>query len=379
MRCRILATLVLLAAILAGCGSVKSVPIAPVPDEQKRTDLGLGPGIRPLTSGPGDKSVPRWGPGDERISFIMDGYVVEKPPYTRELRRKTTRDFGADNAQWITSKNLLVQASDSVYTTLPGEGSLGVRRVATGALAMSPGPEGEGALIALESGPYESGLVIIERDGGVDQIYTDLVGGSITGLSMSPEDSRVVLAIRGVATYALYVVNLADGETRKIARLKPGLEIFGAPQWTNHGIYYVAGENTGEDTAPYHLYRIASRSNPPEPAPGMGEDFVTSSLRVSPDGERLAVIGRRNPNSSTNLYILDLASNRLEAATSNEDMEIKTDPEDLAWARSGDGIVIVARSMVPGAGVHAAPADLLLADFYNLYEVPVGDRKGDEG
>ena len=41
--------------------------------------------------------------------------------------------------------------------------------------------------------------------------------------------------------------------------------------------------------------------------------------------------------------------------TVNEDMEIKTGPDDLAWSPDGESIAIVA----------------LLEDFYNLYEVPV--------
>ena len=44
------------------------------------------------------------------------------------------------------------------------------------------------------------------------------------------------------------------------------------------------------------LPRACQEGGAPEPAPGVGEDFVASSIRVSPDGERLAVIGRLNPN-----------------------------------------------------------------------------------
>ena len=85
----------------------------------------------------------------------------------------------------------------------------------------------------------------------------------------------------------------------------------------------------------FELYRVPAEGGAPEPAPGVGEDFVASSIRVSPDGERLAVIGRLNPKSPTNLYVLDPAAKKLEAITANEDMEIKTDPDDLAWSPDG--------------------------------------------
>jgi dipeptidyl aminopeptidase/acylaminoacyl peptidase len=107
--------------------------------------------------------------------------------------------------------------------------------------------------------------------------------------------------------------------------------------------------------------------------PGVGEDFVASSIRVSPDGARLAVVGRLNPNSPTNLYVLNLETEGLEDVTINEEMEIKTGPDDLAWAPDGESVAIVARgALSEGPSVHAAPKDALLEDFYNLYEVPVG-------
>ena len=61
----------------------------------------------------------------------------------------------------------------------------------------------------------------------------------------------------------------------------------------------------------YDLYRVPAEGGAPEPAPGVGEDFVASSIRVSPDGKRLAVIGRLNPKSPTNLYVLDPAVEEL--------------------------------------------------------------------
>jgi TolB protein len=104
----------------------------------------------------------------------------------------------------------------------------------------------------------------------------------------------------------------------------------------------------------------------------VGEDFVAASIRVSPDGKRLAVIGRLNPTSPTNLYVLDPLAKNLTIVTTNEDMEIKTGPDDLAWSPSGKSVAVIARG-TPSTEpeVRADPADRLLRDFYNLYELPV--------
>jgi dipeptidyl aminopeptidase/acylaminoacyl peptidase len=104
---------------------------------------------------------------------------------------------------------------------------------------------------------------------------------------------------------------------------------------------------------------------------GIGEDFVAASIRVSPDGQRLAVVGRRNPGSPTNLYVLDLASDTLEAATANENMEVKTNPLDLTWSPDGNHVILVARGTLSGPEVYDTPAQTLSSAFYNLYEVPV--------
>jgi hypothetical protein len=119
---------------------------------------------------------------------------------------------------------------------------------------------------------------------------------------------------------------------------------------------------------------VPEEGGAPEPAPGVGEDFVAASIRVSPDGKRLAVIGRLNPTSPTNLYVLDPLAKNLTLVTTNEDMEIKTEPDDLAWSPGGKSVAVIARG-TPSTEpeVRAGPADKLLRDFYNLYEIRVDD------
>jgi Tol biopolymer transport system component len=356
---------------------------------------GLGPGTHALSSGPGYKSSPSWSPGGDRIAFTVDGYATDKPVNASDVRRWTMEDFVAQDAEWISESSLAIfglasgsaagppvgtpEESRSVYRVHTQEGSPDVDEIATGILAMCPGPEGEGLIVVLETGSYKGRAALLDDRGMVDRFYTRSIEGRVTGISLSPDGRRVVLAARppgDIKPSELHVLDLREGTYRRIARLERGLEIIGVPQWTKRGIFYVAGreEVTGVERATplYDLFLIPSGSGRPTPAPGVGEDFVAAGIRVSPDGERLAVIGRLNPNSSTDLYVLDLETRGLEDVTSSEDMEIKTGPDDLAWSPDGKSIAIIARGELSEQPiVRAVPKGELLEDFYNLYEIPV--------
>jgi TolB protein len=312
-----------------------------------------------------------------------------------DVRRWTTRDFVAEDTEWISENSLAIfgmapgtapeagmdGAPRSLYRARSQEGSLEVEEVATKVLAMSPSPEGEGMIVALETGDYESELALMRANGEVDRSDTKPIESRITGISLSPDRRKIVLAARVPGDrpfFELRVLDLQEDVHRRIARLDEDLEIIGAPQWTKQGICYVAGKEEapgGESSTPlYDLYRIPPGSDVPEHTPGVGEEFVASSIRGSPDGERLAVIGRLNPNSPINLYVLETGV--LEALTSNEDMEIKTGPDDLAWSPHGESVAIVARgALSEEPRVRPAPVDSLLEDFYNLYEVPVEEAQ----
>jgi Tol biopolymer transport system component len=397
---RVPAAALLVATLLlaGGClhaGEERSIP--PLPAAGERVDPGLGAEAQPLSLGPGYKGSPSWSPRGGRIAFTVDGYVVDRPVGAGDVRQLTTKDFVAEDVEWTSESDLAVfgaasstlpaqGASRSVYRARSGEGSLGVREVATDVLAMSPGPEGEGLVVALQTRPYQSEVALLRDSGAVDRIYTSAVGGRVTGISLSPDGRSAALAVRtrrDTASFELHVFDLGAGDHRRIARLEEGLEILGAPQWTRRGICYVGGKEETADgggTEPiYDLYTIKPGSGGPEPTPGVGEDFVASSIRVSPDGERLAIIGRLNPNAPINLHVLDLAAQHLEAVTTNEDMEIKTGPDDLAWSPSGESVAFVARgALSEEPRVRAAPKGSLLEDFYNLYEVPVDNGEAEQ-
>jgi dipeptidyl aminopeptidase/acylaminoacyl peptidase len=404
MRCRKgsgksrYAVLLLVAAALTASGCLQAgeeISIQPLPTTAGRADPGLGPGTRSLTSGPGYKGSPSWSPGGGRIAFTVDGYVVDKALESDDFRRWTNRGFAAEDAEWVSGDDLTIlgavpgstpTGADEerfVYWVRAAEDSFDLKKIATGVLAMSPESAERGGLIfAIGGEPYESRLMMTRGSGEVDRVFEDAVGGRITAISSSSDGRKLVLAVRPPGdreTSELGVFDLRIGEYQRKTRLEGDLEILGTPQWTRHGLYFVAGrDEPSEGTeAPYDLYRAPTGPGVLESAPGVGKDFVAASVRVSPDGKRLAVIGRLNPKSPANLYVLDVFAENFRSVTTSEDMEIKTGPDDLAWSPDGRSVAIVARG-TPSTEpeVRPAPAQDLLEDFYNLYEIPVEGTEG---
>jgi Tol biopolymer transport system component len=383
------AVLSVAAIFVAGCTHAEEVSIAPLVSAAGKVDPGLGPGTRALSSGPGYKGSPSWSPGGDRIAFTVDGYVVDRPTDTEDPRRWTTRDFTALDTEWISKDTLMLlgaaspsgaeETPSSLYRARAEGDLLELERVEKEVSAIGPGRGG--LILARGRGAFESRLALTRGSGDVRRLYSESIKGRVASLSVSPGGDAAVLAVRppgDLETSRLHVFDLRKGRVREITRLDGNQEILGTPQWTGQYLYFVAGvKNTPVDrdgSEPlYEIYRVPEEGGAPEPAPGVGENFVAASIRVSPDGERLAVIGRLNPNSPTNLYVLDPLAEDLSAVTTNEDMEIKTGPDDLAWSPGGESVVIIARG-TPSTEpeVRAAPAVRLLEDFYNLYEIPVG-------
>jgi TolB protein len=384
------AVLSVVAVFVVGCAHAdKEVSIAPLVPAAGRVDLGLGEGTRALSSGPGYKGSPSWSPTGDRIAFTVDGYVVDRPTDSEDLRHWTTRDFIAEDTEWISEDILMIlgaaspsgteETPSSLYMARADEDPLELEKVENEVSAIAPGKGG--LIFALGRGASESRLALTRGSGDVRRLYSKSIKGRVASLSLSPDGDEAVLAVRppgDLETSVLHVLDLRKGKGREITRLDGNQEILGTPQWTGQYVYFVAGvKNTPVDrdgSEPiYEIYRVPEEGGAPEPAPSVGEDFVAASIRVSPDGERLAVIGRLNPNSPTNLYVLDPFAKDLTAVTMNEDMEIKTGPDDLAWSPGGESVAVIARG-TPSTEpeVRAAPADRLLRDFYNLYEIPVG-------
>ncbi len=399
-----MATLTVLAALtaLSGCGLIsgetrEGISIPPA-SAGSSSDSGFGPVVRTLSFGPGDKGSPRISPSGKRVSFVLDGRVAEKPLYSQDPSLSTGTDLRAEHAEWLSDGTLAalgVKEEDQRAGTLGSSSLFAVRgedtstdgweiveRVeATGAL-----PDG-GVVVAAETPPVtefveeqiESRLVLLKSSEEPMKFYLKGIEGRVTGLSVSPDGTRAMLAVLrdagggGFGQFEVQVYRFSDSQTSLATRLPAGMEILGAPQWTPQGVYFVAGDvASGAEPGPYALYRTVSNSEAPEPVSAVGEGFVAASVSISPDGDRLAVIGRRNPGSPTNLYILSLDSGTLDAATTNEDMEIKTNPRDLAWSPDGRSVILVAREALAGPAVYDAPAEELSSAFYNLYQVPVG-------
>ena len=303
MRSRRAIFLVALLLGAAGCqGPDETLTIPPLPAAEGRVNPGLGPDTRPLSVGPGDKGSPSWGPGGEQVAYIVDGYVVDRPVEGGEARRRTTRDFVVEEAEWtgdvLTVLGAAGGGSSSLYQASSGEGSLGVQKIAAQVLAFSPGP-GEGrSIAAFRTGPRESGLALLRGD-EVERVYRGVVGGTVTGVSPSPDGRKVALAVRTAEdrrTSELRVFDLESGGQQRVTRLGAGVEILGAPQWTKRGIYFVAGSSAGNGEPLYDLFRAGPEPGEPEPAPGVGGASSPAASASRPTGRAWPSSGASTPS-----------------------------------------------------------------------------------
>src|SRR5215210_1677348 len=197
---------VLLAALpAAGCGSGEDegVAIRPAQVGVAEAGPGLGPGVRPLSLGPGDKGSPRVSPSGDRVAFVLDGSVVEKPLFARSFDRRTESGFGAERAEWLSGENLAVLGRETagesaqtgadgptpLFLTRPGDAPgvpPGLLEISEGVEAVDADPEGE-ALFAAEpplangASPAESSMLLVVRGRGQVRFYPGAIPGRVTG------------------------------------------------------------------------------------------------------------------------------------------------------------------------------------------------------
>ncbi|WP_162924652.1 TolB family protein [Rubrobacter indicoceani] len=396
--------------LLVGCAASEGVPLQPLPTGSGGTELRLGADVRAVSEGPGYKSSPAWSTNGERLSYVVDGYVVARPAAGasggREPSARTEADFGAQAALWETDGDLGVfgradEESGGVFEGVrtmtlynvpeagePTETAGGIISFARLSPVVQTGGVLERYLVAKRRG-RESELSVLQGSQTPDT-YRQTIPGVVTSVSISPDETKAVLAVRTseageTSEYQIKIFDLVTGSHTDLLALEPGSYIAGSPQWSSRGIHYLAGDETREssNSAPemttgtsattQRLFIVRNGPDGPygQPAPGPGSGFTASNLQLSPDGQELALIGRLRSDSPTNVYVLDLRDSSLRPLTENEDMEMKNGPNDLSWSPDGRYLAIVARGVSPtGLKVYPAPASALLEAFYNVYRVP---------
>ena len=220
-----IAVLSVVAVFVAGCAHAdKEVSIAPLaPAAGSRVDPGLGPGTRALSSGPGYKGSPSWSPGGDRIAFTVDGYVVDRPTDSEDLRHWTTRDFIAEDTEWISEDTLMIlgaappsgteETPNSLYRARADEDSQELEEVDKEVSALGPGRGG--LIFALGRGAFESRLALTRGSGDIHRLYSQSIKGRVASLSLSPDGDEAVLAVRppgDLETSVLQVFDLRKGK-----------------------------------------------------------------------------------------------------------------------------------------------------------------------
>jgi len=320
------------------------------------------------------------------VAFLLDGRPAYKRPTAPEAVPVGTDDApAASSLEWF--------GDEALAFLTPRDGgagpySLSVFRDGEDAVPVAENvtdiaPGAGGVLAAVNAAPEDPEepafrVVFVGPDGGSPRLLPGVLPGRVSGLSVAPDGARAVLAAERDGRWEVWILRLNNGALRRLTSLPEGVEVLGAPQLTPRGAYFVAGEagaaEAGSEPASYALYQVrrtAASDDAPELVQGVGEGFIAAAVRASPDGESLAVLGRRSPTAPVELYVLDLGSGSLRTATRNEDMEVRTGPGDLAWTPDGRAVVLIARGSLSGPETYNGPASELHAAFFNLYEVPV--------
>ena len=193
----LIVVLVILALpVLSGCGSVtgNAQEGVAIPPASAGPVTDLGPGVRPLSFGPGDKSSPRVSPSGEKVAFVLDGYVVDKPLYAQDFRPITASDFGAEYAEWLPDESLAISSPEAgtggeegtpTPSSLLGvrsdessqDGSSNVQRLAENVIAAGTAPGGGDIAVVVAMSP-ESGSYGAATSGRLEAREATVAGGS---------------------------------------------------------------------------------------------------------------------------------------------------------------------------------------------------------
>jgi TolB protein len=212
-------------------------------------------------------------------------------------------------------------------------------------------------LVAVSSGRYRLGLVVIQADGsGVQPLLLEEPGlGDAFEASWSPDGRSVAVQWLGEALHGLYWVDLAGGETQQPVEVRDSVQSFA---WSPDGTrlaYFVVG---GAGAAELRIWSLADSRVDTIRTFAQMSSF--NGLAWSPDGTRLIFAAVEIGGVRTQqLYLLWSDGSGLTPVTGPP----ATHPS-AAWSPDGRQIVYTAYELLPD--LTRAPSGILPNDVYAL-------------
>ncbi|RUO29828.1 peptidase S9 family protein [Aliidiomarina sedimenti] len=256
-----------------------------------------GSNLRPLTSGEGNESSPRWSPDFERLAYVSD-------------------QSG--------SQQIHIRWQDSGHTSL-----VSTLPFSPGSLSWSP----DGEWFAFTMFTPESRQAPVQLPGkpaGAEwaeaPTYIDSVQYRRDGAGYSPQGNS-----------HLYVMPVEGGTPRQLT--EGDYDVRGTISWSHDGgaIYYSANKNENPVTEPVNsdIYRVEVDSA--EVQRITSTNGPASEPKVSPDGRQIAFVGyqdRQLAHQANRLYVMNTDGSEIRNLTEDLDRSVSS----FEWARDGRGI-----------------------------------------
>jgi Tol biopolymer transport system component len=180
--------------------------------------------------------------------------------------------------------------------------------------------------------PGEEGIYAVSRDGGAPQRLTESIPFEVKGcdnyrrFDLSPDGRTIAYSTKLGSGQGLFTVLVSGGEPRLLTQLADNT----VPQWSPDGslLAYTDGNDLNIIPATGGQPRILAHMNQ-----GWWEEY---SVRWSPDGKLIAVLGFPDPNKSNTVFIVPASGGELRQLPSADNFK-----EGLEWHPDGQRLTYV--------------------------------------